>query len=183
MGLDLDALGISPQEELGLYKERTAGAGTSHRSTSLLPVPPRVILEGVLARARAGNASTHRRSAWGRSRPACRPRWEIAAKSNPLSLGRTRMKTHFVWTAGRNHHGLESRHRRSIAETMARRGAKVVISSRKAEPCEEVAAHQGEGARRRSFPAISAGRTRSRRWSPRRRRNGDRSTSWSATRP
>ena len=29
---------------------------------------------------------------------------------------------------------------RSIAETMARLGAKVVVSSRKAEPCEEVAA-------------------------------------------
>ena len=29
---------------------------------------------------------------------------------------------------------------RAIAETMARLGAKVVISSRKAEPCEEIAA-------------------------------------------
>ena len=38
---------------------------------------------------------------------------------------------------------------RSIAETMARMGAKVVISSRKAEACEAVAAAIREQGRRR----------------------------------
>ena len=47
---------------------------------------------------------------------------------------------------------------RSIAETMARMGAKVVISSRKAEACEPVAAAIREkGGRRRSSPATSRG--------------------------
>ena len=55
---------------------------------------------------------------------------------------------------------------RSIAETMAAQGAKVVVSSRKAEACEEVAEGDpaGEGARRSSSPATSPARRRWRRW-------------------
>lgn len=59
MGLDLDALGIPPQEELvAAYKERTGRAGDItpfHIAFCLFRLA--VILEGVLARARAGNAS------------------------------------------------------------------------------------------------------------------------------
>jgi aminoglycoside phosphotransferase (APT) family kinase protein len=59
MGLDLDALGIPPQEELvAFYKERTGRSGDItpfHIAFCLFRLA--VILEGVLARARAGNAS------------------------------------------------------------------------------------------------------------------------------
>ena len=56
---------------------------------------------------------------------------------------------------------------RSIAEHCAALGAKVVVSSRKADACEEVAAgiKPQAAARRPSFPATSRARTRSRRWS------------------
>jgi aminoglycoside phosphotransferase (APT) family kinase protein len=59
MGLDLGALGIPPQDELvAFYKERTGRSGDItpfHIAFCLFRLA--VILEGVLARARAGNAS------------------------------------------------------------------------------------------------------------------------------
>ena len=59
MGLDLDALGIPPQDELvAVYMERTGRSGDItpfHIAFCLFRLA--VILEGVLARARAGNAS------------------------------------------------------------------------------------------------------------------------------
>ncbi len=54
---------------------------------------------------------------------------------------------------------------RAAAEIMASLGAKVVISSRKAEACEAVAsAIKKKAARPSSFPATSPARKRSRRW-------------------
>ena len=53
---------------------------------------------------------------------------------------------------------------RSIAETMARLGARVVVSSRKAEACEPVAAGiRARAARPSSSHATSPAATRSRR--------------------
>ena len=54
---------------------------------------------------------------------------------------------------------------RSSAELLAKHGAKVVISSRKADACEEVADGIKQGRRRRpsSFPATSRAARKSRR--------------------
>ena len=75
---------------------------------------------------------------------------------------------------------------KAIAERMAEHGAKVVISSRKAGPCDEVAAAINAQARR---PRPSPSRPTSRRrttcsaWWTRPARPSARSTSWSATPP
>ena len=74
---------------------------------------------------------------------------------------------------------------RAIAERMAEHGAKVVISSRKAEPCEEVAdainAKYGEG-RAVAIPANISSKDAARAPGRRdRRASSARSTSWSAT--
>jgi aminoglycoside phosphotransferase (APT) family kinase protein len=59
MGLDLDALGIPPQDELvAAYNERTGrGGDITPFHTAFCLFRFAVIIEGVLARARAGNAS------------------------------------------------------------------------------------------------------------------------------
>ena len=74
---------------------------------------------------------------------------------------------------------------RAIAERMAEHGAKVVISSRKAAPCEEVAkginAKYGEG-RAIVIPANISSKDELKRLADETRaKNGDRSTSSSAT--
>jgi NADPH:quinone reductase-like Zn-dependent oxidoreductase len=65
---------------------------------------------------------------------------------------------------------------RSSAELLAKLGAKVVISSRKADACQEVA----EGIKK-SLPAISRAARKSKRWSRARQSITARSTSSSAT--
>ena len=73
---------------------------------------------------------------------------------------------------------------KAIAERLAEHGAKVVISSRKAGPCEEVASEingkYGEG-RAIAVPAISPPRKTCSGWSTRPTAPSARSTFWSAT--
>ena len=75
---------------------------------------------------------------------------------------------------------------RAIAEAMADQGAKVVISSRKAEACQEVAdainAKHGEG-RAIVVPASISSKEALQAWSTRPARSSAGSTCWSATPP
>ena len=84
MGYDLDALGIPSQEEyIAAYRERTGrsdGITPFHLAFSLFRLA--VILEGVLARGKAGNASSADAEAAGSRGIALADRaWELAAQS------------------------------------------------------------------------------------------------------
>ena len=72
----------------------------------------------------------------------------------------------------------------AIVHRMAEHGANVVVSSRKADACEKVAAdiNKAQGRRQHRSPATSTTRSRSKLWCSRRARNGAASTCWSATR-